>query len=209
MHSPRREPRPHPPESWQNGKQERLWGTEEADLFSELRLLPPLPLKRLNRYLTAWLEGTYHVRPHCTTKQPPLERWETYKPALRYPTDEQIQRLFWLWERRKVSTTSIVQLFGNKYFVDPALANQRVIVRYDPNDLACIHIWSTGKDRKMLSQATARPLLVARREKPAPPSDIQPPSAAAQRRLAAIETRYQELLARQAGFMQFIERSDS
>jgi putative transposase len=194
---------------WQNGKQERIWGTQEAELFSELRLLPPLPLKRLNDYLTAWLQGTYHVRPHSTTHQPPLERWNEFKPALRYPTDEQVQRLFWLWERRKVSTTGIVQLASNKYHVDPALANQWVIVRYDPDDLACVHIWNTGRDRKLLCRATAHPLLATRQLKPAPPRDIQPSSAVAQRRLDTIESRYQELLAQQAGFIQFTERSDS
>ena len=194
---------------WQNGKQERAWGSAEADLFSELRLLPPLPLKRLNDYLTAWVEGTYHVRPHSATKQPPLERWDDFNPPRRRPTAEQIQRLFWLWERRKVSTTAIVQLFANKYYVDPVLADKWVIVRYDPNDLACIHIWSTGHDRKLLCRATAKPLLAARREKPAPPRDIQPSSVAAQRRLDAIEARYQELLSRQAGFIKFTERNDS
>jgi len=194
---------------WQNGKQERIWGTQECEVFSELRLLPPLPLKRLNDYLQAWVEATYHTRPHSTTKQSPMERWHALKPALRYPTDQQIERLFWLWEKRCVSSTSIVQLFTNKYLVDPSLAGRWVIVRYDPNNLTCVHIWSLGKDRKLLCKATAQPLLVQRREKPAPPRDIQPSSTAVQRRLDAIETRYQKLLAQQAGFIQFATEEDS
>lgn len=191
---------------WQNGKQERLWGTAEAEFFSELRLLPPISLKRLNQYLTAWVEGTYHVRPHGATRQPPLERWKALKPAnLRYPTDDQLKRLFWFWERRTVSSTGIVQLFSNKYCADPQLATKRVIVRYNPEDLAFVQIWSCGKDHRLLCEATARPLLVARRENPPPPPDIRPtkPSAAAQRRLDAIDARYHSVVAREAGLIQF------
>lgn len=195
---------------WQNGKQERIWGTSEAEFFSELRLLPPLSLKKLNHLLTAWVEGTYNVRPHSITKEAPLDRWTATKPTTGYPTDEQIQRLFWLWERRKVSPTSIVQFSTNNYHVDPALASRWVVVRYDPNDLGCIHIWTTDRrDRRLLCTATAKTLLVARREKPSVPKDIQRSSAAAQRRLDAIEARYQELLARQAGFIQFTERNNT
>jgi hypothetical protein len=195
---------------WQNGKQERIWSTAESEFFSELRLLPPMPLKKVNHLLTAWVEGTYNVRPHSTTKQAPLDRWTATKPVLRYPTEEQTQRLFWLWERRKVSTTSIVQFSTNSYGVDPALAGRWVVVRYDPNDLTCVHIWTTDRrNRKLLCKATATHLLVVRREKPTLPKDIQPSSLAAQRRLDAIEDRYQELLARQAGFIQFTERNDT
>jgi putative transposase len=191
---------------WQNGKQERLWGTAESDFFSEVRLLPPLPLKRLNEHLRAWVEGTYHVRIHSVTKQAPLERWKALKPAdHREPTEDQLKRLFWFWERRTVSTTGIVQLFSNRYFADPQLATQRVIVRYNPEDLACVQIWSRGRDHKLLCEATANPLLVRRRENPPPPPDTQPkqPSAAAQRRLDAIDARYRAVLAREAGLIQF------
>jgi len=191
---------------WQNGKQERLWGTAEAGLFSELRLLPPIPLRDLNEYLKAWVEGTYHVRPHSVTQQPPLARWKALKPAgLREPTEDQLKRLFWFWERRTVSTTAIVQLFSNKYYVDPQLATKRVIVRYNPEDLACVQIWSSGKNHQLLCEATASPLLVVRRENPPPPSDIRPtqPSVAAQRRLDAVQARYRSVLAREAGLIQF------
>jgi putative transposase len=195
---------------WQNGKNERLWGTQEAQFLSEVRLLPPLSLERLNHYLTSYVEATYNVSPHSITKQPPLERWEADRPPPQHPTKDQVQRLFWLWERRKVSTTGIVQFDTNKYHVDPDLANRWVIVRYDPNDLTCIHLWNTDpRDRKLLCTATTQSLQVVRRQKPVAPKDIQPTSVAAQRRLDAFEARYQELLARQAGFIQFTERSKS
>jgi hypothetical protein len=195
---------------WQNGKQERLWSTAEREFFSELRLLPPVPLKKLNHILTAWVEGTYNIRPHSVTKEAPLDRWAATKPKVRYPTEAQTQRLFWLWERRKVSTTSMVQLYTNTYYVDPALAGRWIVVRYDPNDLGCIHVWSNDRrNRQLLCKATAKQLLVGRREKPDLPKDIQPSSIAALRRLDAIEARYQALLAKQAGFIQFTERNES
>jgi len=185
--------RPYSP--WTHGKIERLWGVQEDDLWSEIRLLPPIPIAQLNRYLQAWVEADYHKRLHSKTNEAPLARWHAHRPAIRYPTPEQIQRLFWLWERRKVSSTGVVQLCRNSYFVDPALAGRTVIVRYDPFDLQRIQVWSMDRKPSLLCEGTASPLLVRRRLQPPPPRDTAKPSAAARRHLDQLEQRYQQHLA--------------
>jgi transposase InsO family protein len=188
---------------WQNGKMERLWGVAEDQFFSEVALLPPMPLEKLNHYVRAWVEAEYHTRIHSQTRQTPLERWYQYKPALRHPTPEQEQRLFWLWERRKVSTTGVIQLFKNRYFADPTLADKWVVVRYDPENLARIQTWDNSKHPKLLGDAIATPLVTRRHDNPPPPKDAGPASPAAQRRLEAIEARFQAHLAQSLGLTRF------
>jgi len=97
--------RPYSP--WTHGKIERLWGLQEDQLWSEIALLPPVPLAQVNKWLQAWVDAEYHTRRHGTTGEAPLDRWHNHRPIVTYPTEDQIQRLFWLWERRKVSSTGV------------------------------------------------------------------------------------------------------
>jgi putative transposase len=168
-----------------------------------------MPLEKLNRYLRAWVEAEYHTRVHSQTGQTPLARFHEFKPALRHPTPEQEQRIFWLWERRHVSPTAIIQLFKNKYFADPVLAGKWVVVRYDPQDLTRIQLWDTGKRPRLLGEATASPLVVRRRDNPPPPKDAGRLSAAAQRHLEAIEARFQAHLAQSIGLTQFHTKEEN
>jgi putative transposase len=176
---------------WANGKIERFWRTLEDDLLSEIALLPPMPIAKLNRYLRAWVEADYHTRIHSELNEPPLHHWRTNVGPVIYPSQEQLQRLFWLWDRRTVSTTGAIQLFSNTYYVDPALACHKVIVRFDPHDLSIVHVWDSCRPRRFLCQATAIPPLTRPRVHPTPPKDKPKHSEAAQRRLRKLEERFQ------------------
>ncbi len=154
-------------------------------------MVPPMPLAKFNRYLRAWVEAEYHTRTHSELGEPPLVHWRHHVGPVIYPSQEQLQRLFWLWERRTVSTTGAIQLFSNTYYVDPALACHKVIVRYDPHDLSRIHIWDNRRPRKFLYEATATPPLTRSRIEPRTPRDKPKPSDAALRRLKTLEERFQ------------------
>jgi transposase InsO family protein len=194
---------------WMNGKIERLWGVEEDQLFSEIKLLPPMPLARVNHYLKAWVEVEHHGRIHSVTGQRPLDRWHGNQPVLRHPTPVQEQRLFWLWERRKVTSTALVRLFNNNYAVDPALVNTWVIVRYDPEDLTRIQVWENRKCPVFRCDATADAPFVRRRENPPPPKDAFKPSPAAQQHLDDLDARYRDILAQQVGLTRFHIKEDN
>jgi transposase InsO family protein len=194
--------RPYSP--WTHGKIERLWSTQEDKLWSEIALVAPVPFAQLNKWLQAWVEAEYHQRVHGETGERPLERWTANRPAmLSYPTTEQLERLFWLWERRKVSATGTVQLCRNTYYADPALAGRKVVVRYDPFDLTRIQLWTTDRVPQRLGDATAAALLVRRRLNPPPPADTRRLSPAAQRRIARLEQRYEEHRAQQMNLIRY------
>ena len=57
----------HPYSPWTHGKVERQWDIQEDQLWSELALLPPMPIDKLNRYLQAWVEAEHHDRVHRRT----------------------------------------------------------------------------------------------------------------------------------------------
>ena len=188
---------------WANGKVERFWRTLETDLLSEIALLPPMPLAKFNRYLRAWVEAEYHTRIHSELGETPLQHWKNNVGPIIYPNREQIQRVFWVWERRTVSTTGAIQLYSHTYYVDPALACQRVIVRFDPHDLSVIHIWENRRPRRFLCEATVVPPLTRRKVQPRPPKDKSKPSPAALRRLRKLEERFQIHAEKTLGLIRF------
>lgn len=202
---------PSPPYSpWMHGKIERWWGVSEDQFWSEIYQLPPMPIAKLNTLLQAWVETEYHQRVHSQTKEAPLKRWESHKPAqLRWPTEEQIRRIFWLWAARKVTTTATVQLYKNFYYVDPKLIRCKVICRYDPFDLAQIEIWDSHKPYKKLCDSTATPLFT-RQCNPTPPADAgqSKQSPAALRRIQRLETKLQENQRQQLGMMRYPTNTD-
>lgn len=60
---------------WQNGKQERFFGTLECRLMDMLENKKDLTLKELNDYTAAWIEMEYHRTVHSDIKISPIERY--------------------------------------------------------------------------------------------------------------------------------------
>lgn len=193
---------------WMHGKIERWWGVSEDQFWSEMHLLDALPIAKLNQLLRAWVETEYHRRVHSQTQETPLARWERHRDKVRWATEGQLQRIFWLWTRRKVSSTATVQLFKNVYYVDPLFARRDVICRYDPYDLARIEIWDPRRPLRKLCEGTATPLLTRRRETAPPPPDIRKRSAAAERRAARLEAKLQQHQRDTLGLMQYPIKED-
>ena len=196
---------PSPPESpWMHGKIERWWGVSENQFWSEIALLPPMPVARLNSLLQAWVETEYHRKIHSQTSEAPLRRWEAHKPLVRWASEDSLRRVFWLWALRKVSSTATVQLFKNFYYVDPKLLRTQVLCRYDPYDLSCIEVWERARPYRKLQDATASPLMT-RQIVPQAPSDAKDNyvSPAAHRRLQRLEQQLQENQRQQLGLMRY------
>jgi len=63
---------------------ERFFGTAQTQLEAEVQAGPTLTLERLNQALMAWLEVSYHQRPHSETKQPPSQRYEQGRSFIRH-----------------------------------------------------------------------------------------------------------------------------
>ena len=193
---------------WMHGKIERLWGVQEDQLWSELALVDPMPIERVNDYLRYWVDR-YHHTVHSQTGQAPLERWnegvKSQHILLRQPTETQIKRIFWIWARRVVSTTSLLKLHKNQYAVDPKLAGTTVLVRHNPFDLEVIQLWSDERRPQLLGEFTGMSPLVSRQapRPEEPPKDCGKRCEAAQRHLDQLERDYERRQQQKYGLIQF------
>jgi len=102
-------------------------------------------LEELNRALSAWLDGYYHVRVHGGTGETPKARLEkSRREPRRIPVTELIDIFLWE-EERKVDKTGCVKVAGNLYEVDLELAGKTVVLRFDPFDLSVIQVWHNDR----------------------------------------------------------------
>jgi putative transposase len=113
------------------GKIERAFETIRGQFLVEVTARGVADLAELNRLFSAWVEVHYHRAVHSETKARPIERFfEAGPPSL--PTPEMLREAFLWAERRTVSKTAVVSLFGNAYEVDAALIGRRVELVFDP-----------------------------------------------------------------------------
>ena len=189
---------PHYPAS--RGKIERAFRTLREQLLNEVENLPPLPLPKLNRYLVAWAQR-YHQTVHSQTEKSPHERFQNH--PFRPVTPDLLEEAFWLWETRTVSATGMVKFFGNEYWVDPTLAGQKIVLRYDPGDLARVHLW---RDGRRVGTATPKELLHLSR-RGTPPKERTQQSELAQRYLDNLEQAMRERLERELNLIEYREEA--
>ena len=138
---------PYQPEG--RGKIERFFGTVREQFLPEVEASGIQQLDDLNTSLWAWLDQVYHARVHTETGQSPFQRFTSgpgFDDILK-PDPETLRQAF-LWRaKRRVSKTSTIQIQGNTYFVDPALAWPGALIelRFDPFDLSKLDVYRDGK----------------------------------------------------------------
>jgi len=93
----------------------------------------------LNSLFSAWVESVYHRRVHSETGEAPIERFMADGPP-ELPSDAQLHEAFLWSERRQVTKTADVSLFGNHYEVDALLVGQSIELVFDPFDLTDIEV---------------------------------------------------------------------
>lgn len=115
-------------------------------------------MDELNRYLQEWLEEHYHERKHGETGEPPRVRMGRHPvKALPYSKQE-LRRLFFIEEIRKVDKTGTISLNGQAYQVPAELCGLKVQIRYDPFDPsdADVHVDGLCAGSAVLSDPVGR-----------------------------------------------------
>ncbi|MBT9589175.1 Mu transposase C-terminal domain-containing protein [bacterium] len=108
------------------------------------------------------------------------------------------------WARRKVGKSGEVNLAGNIYYPDPNMANEMVLVRYDPFDLRQIYIHQEGQD---LLPVTADHLEARQLLRPLK-NEERKTSKAARKFLNHRQKRHQAKIASELKLIQLPERDD-
>jgi putative transposase len=171
------------------GKIERAFRTVREQFLVELDARGGAEdLATLNRLFQAWIEGVYHRRAHSETGQPPLERFLAGLPGgtPKLPSAAELRDAFLWGEKRQVTKTAEVSLYGNRYHVDPALVGTSVELVFDPFDLTQLQVRYQGR-----AMGTATPAIIGRHIHPAakPETPAPPPAPTGIDYLALIEQR--------------------
>lgn len=145
-----RHARPYRPQG--KGRVERFFGTVSRQWNREAQMLIDqgrlTTLDELQRFFAAWLESEYNSHVHSATKETPNRRLQhlhpDHPPVFADPLI--LERAFLCKEQRVVTTTGTISVHGDEYEVDSALARRKITVRFDPYDLARIHVEHDGRD---------------------------------------------------------------
>ncbi len=138
------------------------WNRTVVEAFEpEARAAKISDLGRLNLLFEAWLEERYHLTPHGSTDQKPVDRFAEASFAPRYPEPVLIQDTFRIREKRKVHPkTSTVEVGGVSFLVETFLRGRWVQVHFDAHRTDDVLVFFGGKrvQRALPAKANEPPL---------------------------------------------------
>ncbi len=151
--------RPYRPEG--HGKIEALNRYIRAAFLAEVKASSITTLDELNEAFVAWLDKEYNNRIHGETHETPRARWERGIERVRFADEEKLRQAFLWKETRTADKTGVFKLFGIKYQTGPGYRQKRLQVRYDPDALHEVEVWSKGTFLQR-----ARPLFISAHRRP-------------------------------------------
>ncbi|MDX0852423.1 DDE-type integrase/transposase/recombinase [Sinorhizobium medicae] len=106
-----------------------------------------LTLRELERYIALDIVGSYHQSIHSSLGRPPIAVWREHEGEipLRLPQDRMRFWLAFLPEQERTLRPTGIHLFGRRYWsaalsADVGRSNRRLLVKYDPRDMARIFV---------------------------------------------------------------------
>lgn len=163
--------RPYMPQG--RGKQERLNRVIREQFLLEATAVGIKSFDELNDRFNAWVERALNCRVHSETGQAPIARFLA-NGAPPGPDHVLLTEAFRWSALRTVSRTATVSLTGNRYQVDAALVGRRVELRYDPENMDRIDVFSQGRPC-----GAALPFVIGHHTHPAVPQaarEVPPPT---------------------------------
>jgi transposase InsO family protein len=142
--------KPYRPEG--RGKIERWFLTVRSSFLARLDLARIESLDRLNRLLSAWVEGEYHVNHHRGIDETPFDKWlrlaDRVRPA---PPDLDLEKLFLTRVTRRVRKDGTFTIKGSLFEAGVDFLGERIAVRFDPFDLR--RVWIARENGDDLREA--------------------------------------------------------
>jgi transposase InsO family protein len=128
------------------GAIERFNRTVAEGFEPEVRAAQVSELERINLFWEAWLEERYHLVPHGTTGERPLDRYAQEGFVPRYPDPVLVADIFRVRVRRKVHPKTItVEALGRFFSCESFLRGRWVTVYFDPFALDDVLVFLKGK----------------------------------------------------------------
>lgn len=159
---------PYRPEG--HGKIEAFNRFCRAAFIDEVKASSILSLDALNRAFRAWVDLKYNRREHGETGQAPWDRWRDGAHRIVHVDERVLVDAFLFRASRTTDKAGVLKLHGTRYQVGPELARKKVEVRYDPERMEQIEVWSGD-----VFQERVRPLEVTPHRRPVKPDSSPPP----------------------------------
>lgn len=144
-----------------HGKVEAFNRLCNSAFIAEVKASTITTLDALNAAFGAWVDRFYNLREHSEISQTPRDRWRAGIDKVRHIDEEVLRRAFLWSDTRKADKSGVFSLFGCRYQVGADLANRKVELRYDPEHLGELEVWSGGRFAERV-----RPFEVQRHRRP-------------------------------------------
>jgi len=100
----------------------------------------------LNKKYYNYVNSEYNNHFHSSIEDSPRKRFMKDYNLLKFvSSDEQLEEYFLHSFERKVATDSTIQLFCKSYEVPSKFMKQRIIVKFNPNNVDVAYIYENGK----------------------------------------------------------------
>jgi putative transposase len=184
------------------GEIERLNRTVAEGFEPEVRAAKVTEVEQINLFWDAWLDERYHLVPHGTTGERPLDRFAQQGFVPRYPDPVTVADIFRVRGRRKVHPKTItVEVLGRYFSCESFLRGRWVTVYFDPFALDDVLIFLDGKRvQRAFPQKVNDP-------QPAPERPVAAPLSFDY--LGALRAQYDRRIVEQARFISFSELAPS
>lgn len=124
------------------GKIERWFQTVRSQFLEDNQKIDQLG--ELKRRFADWME-CYNQAKHSSLNSSPMEKWlRSPKHPRMLPTHFDVSDLFWLECTRVVKKDGTFSLSAVRYETNYVYAGQKVTVRYNLQDLSCVHVYHDG-----------------------------------------------------------------
>ncbi|MDP7269317.1 MAG: DDE-type integrase/transposase/recombinase [Pirellulales bacterium] len=142
--------------AWCKGKIENVMKLYKS-FQGEAQIAGIQTIEELNATLAAWTEVEYNNKIHSGTGETPNERWRnnlTTHPPRRITDLEAFNALF-LWRtERTIDKFATIRFQLNSYRINALAVGTTVGLRYNPFDLAEVHIYHEGRFHCVLKAST-------------------------------------------------------
>jgi len=137
-----------PYHAWSKGKVERVIRTIQRSYEDGLKIQGQQvhSLEELNAGLSHWIQAGYHQRVHSSTETTPEARYSSNLAVIRQLdlSEDQVERLFYMREKRTVRKDGTIRLNNRLYEVDLSLRALSIEVRFNPFTYKRVEVWQAG-----------------------------------------------------------------
>jgi len=183
--------------AWCKGKIENVMKRYKA-FQSEAQIAGIQTIEELNATLAAWTEVEYNNKIHSGTGETPNERWRnnlSKHPPRRVKDLEAFNALF-LWRtERTIDKFGTIRFQRNSYRIHALAVGTTVELRYNPFDLAEVHVYHEGAFHCILKASTLTRKAVLEVPEEKKPTSFSPEAADYFKR---IREKANEIMRRQA-----------